>query len=189
MTDPHMRVSDADRERAARQLQKAFAEGRLDAEELDERLGLAFGAKTYGDLTAPLSDLPAAGAFVPAVFSAPHAEAVVLESKTGDVTRSGDWPVPQRLKVVSKYGNATLDLSAAGVLHPVVHIDFDLKYGSAGVVLPDGATADVDGYQAGWGGAPEVSVPARPRPGLLHVRITGQIKYGGLEVRYPQAMR
>ncbi|MEU7892769.1 DUF1707 domain-containing protein [Nonomuraea sp. NPDC049152] len=182
-----MRVSDADRERAAQQLQKAFAEGRLTPAELDERLELAFAAKTYGDLTEPLSDLPGAGAFVPvAGASAPHADAVVLESKSGDVSRSGDWPVPQRLRIVSKYGNASLDLSEASVDHPVVDIEFDLKYGSAKIVLPEGATANVDGYQAEWGGEAKVTVPAHPRHGILHVRITGRIKYGELRVRYPR---
>lgn len=186
MTDHRMRVSDADRERAAQQLQKAFAEGRLNPLELDERLGLVFGSKTYGDLTELLSDLPGAGAFVPAVVPAPPTEEVVLESKTGDVSRSGDWLVPQRLRIVSKYGNAVLDLSRASVAHPVVDLDFDLKYGSAKVVLPEGATANVDGYQAGWGGEAKVAVPGRPRPGLLHVRVTGQIKYGELKIRYPR---
>ncbi|MFD1935734.1 MULTISPECIES: DUF1707 domain-containing protein [Nonomuraea] len=181
-----MRVSDADRERAAQQLQKAFAEGRLTPVELDERLELAFAAKTYGDLTEPLSDLPGAGAFVPAVIADAHADAVVLESKSGDVSRSGDWLVPQRLKIVSKYGNAGLDLSEASVEHPVVDIEFDLKYGSAKIVLPEGATANTDGYQAGWGGEAKVSVPSRPRHGILHVRITGRIKYGELKVRYPR---
>lgn len=70
MTDHRMRVSDADRERAAQQLQKAFAEGRITPVELDERLELVFGSKTYGDLTELLSDLPGAGAIVPVVVPA-----------------------------------------------------------------------------------------------------------------------
>jgi hypothetical protein len=36
----------------------AAAEGRLSAEELDQRLEAAFRARTYGDLDALLSDLP-----------------------------------------------------------------------------------------------------------------------------------
>lgn len=55
----HLRVSDADRERAAAQLQRACADGRLTADELDERLQRAFAARTVGDLQALLADLPA----------------------------------------------------------------------------------------------------------------------------------
>src|SRR5207302_1067239 len=54
-----MRASDADRERAADRLRNATAEGRLLAEELEERLGTVFSARTYGELDAVVSDLPA----------------------------------------------------------------------------------------------------------------------------------
>jgi hypothetical protein len=54
-----MRVSDADRDRAAALLREHHAEGRLTAEEFRERLDAAFAAKTAGDLDAILGDLPA----------------------------------------------------------------------------------------------------------------------------------
>jgi hypothetical protein len=40
-------------------LAEAYAEGRLDRDELDERTGQVDAAKTYGDLVAPLIDLAA----------------------------------------------------------------------------------------------------------------------------------
>ena len=43
----------------ALRLHDAALEGRLDSDELDERLGLAFTARTYGELDRLLSDLPA----------------------------------------------------------------------------------------------------------------------------------
>jgi Domain of unknown function (DUF1707) len=57
-----MRAGDADRRRVADQLRTALEEGRLDLHEYDERLQLAYAAKTYGDLDALLTDLPAAAA-------------------------------------------------------------------------------------------------------------------------------
>lgn len=54
-----LRASDADREQVAERLRQAAAEGRLLADELEERLGDAFSAKTYGELDAVVSDLPA----------------------------------------------------------------------------------------------------------------------------------
>jgi DUF1707 SHOCT-like domain len=53
-----LRASDADRERIAERLRHATAEGRLLAEELEERLERTFAARTYGELDAVVSDLP-----------------------------------------------------------------------------------------------------------------------------------
>jgi DUF1707 SHOCT-like domain len=52
------RASDADREHVAERLRHATGEGRLSAEELEERLGTLFSAKTYGELDALVADLP-----------------------------------------------------------------------------------------------------------------------------------
>jgi uncharacterized protein DUF1707 len=56
-----IRVSDAEREAAAAELREHFASGRLDQEELDERLARVFAAKTRGDLNAVFTDLPSSG--------------------------------------------------------------------------------------------------------------------------------
>jgi hypothetical protein len=174
MPELQMRVSDQERERAAQLLQAAFAEGRLSDSELDERLGLALTAKTFGELAELVADLPT---------STPPDEKVVLESGYGPIRRAGDWAVPRRLRVCSPMGSAQLDLSEAVVAHPVVDIEFDLTYGAAEVILPEGATADVDGFTSTWGRIAS-AVPGRQRPGVLHVRIVGQAKYGQLRVRY-----
>jgi hypothetical protein len=59
-----LRASDEERERAAALLRDHCAEGRLTAEELDERLEVAYRARTLGELDELLHDLP--GAVVPA---------------------------------------------------------------------------------------------------------------------------
>ena len=59
-----LRASDADREAIVARLQTAFAEGRLDMPELDERMSGAYAAKTIGELKAFTHDLPPAGANV-----------------------------------------------------------------------------------------------------------------------------
>ena len=55
-----LRASDADRDRIAERLRNATAEGRLLAEELEERLEKTFSARTYGELDAVVADLPGA---------------------------------------------------------------------------------------------------------------------------------
>ncbi len=56
--DDRIRISDADRDRIAARLRDHFAEGRLTADELDERLTAALSAKTFGDLRRVMADLP-----------------------------------------------------------------------------------------------------------------------------------
>jgi uncharacterized protein DUF1707 len=58
MTDDRIRVSDADRDRAAARLREHFAEGRLSPDELDERIAAALTAKTAGDVRRVMADLP-----------------------------------------------------------------------------------------------------------------------------------
>ncbi len=55
---PDLRASDADRERTAETLRRNAGDGRLDPEELDERLTRAYAARTTGELTELTRDLP-----------------------------------------------------------------------------------------------------------------------------------
>src|SRR5277367_6618919 len=58
---PAIRVSDRDRDAAAQVLQAAFAEGRLDDDEFDQRMRAALTARVSTDLEKLTADLPAAG--------------------------------------------------------------------------------------------------------------------------------
>src|SRR5215207_10923476 len=62
MTDPahpDIRVSDAEREHHADLLREHAAQGRLTVDELDERLDRVYAARTHGELTPIVGDLPA----------------------------------------------------------------------------------------------------------------------------------
>ena len=56
--DPTMRVGDAERNEVADALSQHFSAGRLDDQELKERLDRAMSAKTGADLAGLLDDLP-----------------------------------------------------------------------------------------------------------------------------------
>jgi len=58
MGESDLRASDADRDQAAATLREHFGSGRLDQDELDERVNRAYAARTMGDLSALLADLP-----------------------------------------------------------------------------------------------------------------------------------
>jgi hypothetical protein len=53
-----LRASDADREETAERLRSAALEGRLHAEEFEDRLGNALSARTYRELDPLIADLP-----------------------------------------------------------------------------------------------------------------------------------
>jgi Domain of unknown function (DUF1707) len=54
-----LRAGNEDREKVVSQLNTAFAEGRLDVTELEERVAAAYQAKTMGELVPLTADLPA----------------------------------------------------------------------------------------------------------------------------------
>jgi hypothetical protein len=63
MDTPHLpgplRASDADRERVADALRRHHVEGRLDTDELEDRLRRCYAARSTGELAPLLADLPA----------------------------------------------------------------------------------------------------------------------------------
>jgi hypothetical protein len=68
MTSTHL-ASDADREAAADRLRRAAGEGRLQPDELEQRVAAVYRARTVGDLAALTGDLP-----VPAMAKPPARE-------------------------------------------------------------------------------------------------------------------
>lgn len=54
-----IRASDQDRERTAEVLGDAYAVGCLDKDELEQRIALAYSARTLGELQDMVADLPA----------------------------------------------------------------------------------------------------------------------------------
>ena len=112
------RASDRERDAVVQRVQDAFAEGRLDDTEFDERSRAALTARTHADLGALLADLPAApSAPGPApALPGPGRFAVALKSS---VRRAGRWRVPERYTTVVYKGGGWLDLRAAEFSGPV----------------------------------------------------------------------
>ena len=124
MNDPdQIRISDDDRHRVAEVLREAAGEGRLDLEELDERLEAAYAAKVYGDLVPILADLP--GSHPPAVADAQQSVARSSGSTVpaprydssvaimGASTRKGVWEVGPRHTAFAMWAGIDIDLRQA----------------------------------------------------------------------------
>ena len=63
--DARLRISHAERNEIADVLSKHYAEGRLDTNEFEERVGRVMNAKTRGDVAGVLDDLPGLGSPTP----------------------------------------------------------------------------------------------------------------------------
>ena len=88
-----LRASHEDRDRVVEELRMAAGDGRLTAEELDQRLEVALTAQTYGELTALTKDLPAGPGLA---ATAEPKDLVRIESRTSSARRDGRWVVPKR---------------------------------------------------------------------------------------------
>src|SRR3954454_16570380 len=98
--DPsQLRISDSDRHRVAEVLREAAGEGRIDFEELDQRLEATYAARTYADLVPITLDLPErrSAAGTPA-HQGPRTEERHLAILSG-LERKGVRTVPARMTV------------------------------------------------------------------------------------------
>lgn len=62
-----LRISDAERDRVVARLRDALSEGRLDLEEFNHRLEVAYQSKTHGEIAVLTKDLPKGSGRAPAV--------------------------------------------------------------------------------------------------------------------------
>lgn len=177
-----LRISDADREAAAQRLHAALGEGRITLVELEERIAVVYAARTYADLEPPLADLPGAADVVrPAAAPAQRLEQVHLQTQMGSIKRTGDWQVPATLKLTTGMGSIHLDLTEARSVPHRIEVEVSVGAGEIVVVLPEGATANVDGVHASWG---EIKSKVGSVPGSgPHLTFTGKAGMGSLTVR------
>ncbi len=86
-----LRAATADRDRAADLLNTAYAEGRLDKDEHDARLGRAMSAATFAELDAVVADLP--GGRPPAPPAPPRTNSMAIASLLCGLGQVMFWPL------------------------------------------------------------------------------------------------
>jgi hypothetical protein len=179
-----LRASHDDRDRVVELLRVSAGDGRLTAEELDERLELAMTARTYGELAKLVTDLPAAGsvAGTPAVRAKDVAR---IDCRSGHAKREGRWVVPQRLDVKVTSGHVLLDFREAVITQPALRIDAEVRSGHLTLVTKPGIVVDTDDVVVRSGHV-KVRAPWGPGvPQLLRVEVSGKICSGHLIARPP----
>ena len=98
------------------------------------------------------------------------------------IKRTGAWRVPPRIRVLSGMGSVTLDFCDADNPHPVVEVELEIGAGSAKLLVPDDATANVDDLVPGMGSV-HSSVPSGPTPGHPHFVVHGRTAMGSVRIR------
>ncbi len=178
-----LRASHEDRDRVIELLRVAAGDGRLTATELDERIEIAFSARTYGELAALTSDLPAAGAI--AAPSAPK-DVVRIECRSGNTGRGGRWIVPRRMELRVRSGSVTLDFTEAVITQPVLEIDAEVRSGSLLLITKPGINLDTDDMRVRSGDI-RVRAPWGPEfPVALRINMAGMVRSGNVVARPPR---
>lgn len=195
--NPHdLRCSDADREAVAETLRAALGEGRIDLDELGERLDRAYAARTYGDLEAVVADLPDTARLpVPRSGSMPvsaaqqgaldrvggRATSGSAVAIMGGATRKGAWTVPSSFTAVAVMGGVELDLREARFETVEVTITAIAFWGGVDIVAPADVAVRVDGVgiMGGFDGPRDES----PLDARVTVRVTGLALMGGVDVK------
>lgn len=178
-----LRISDADRNGTLRRLHNAVALGLIDIDEFSERSSMVSSARTHGELSSLVDDLPGPGAIVTSAT-----DRVELRGWAGSLKRSGEWIVPTRLSLVRRMGSVDLDLTKARFAGPVVVVELDMVGGSVDIRLPDGASASIDDVEVYVGSAKDLRKDA-PAEGAPHVVLTGRVVCGSVDIRGPRKQR
>jgi hypothetical protein len=195
-----MRASNADRERVAKVLHDAMAEGRLTVGELEERLDKVYAAKTFGELVPLTRDLPVPGGLAPPPVTESRSFAVPRDDRIGGrgtskaavavmsgAERKGVWVVPPTFNAVAIMGGVDIDLTEARFEEPETTIQAFALMGGIDIKVPEGITVRVDGV--GFMGAFESKISGEAAPGGPVVRITGFAMMGAVDVRHPKRKR
>lgn len=172
-----MRAGDRERDAVVHRLQEAFADGRLDDDEFDQRTRAALTARLTSDLDVLTRDLPATADAPRPVSPAsttrsPGRFAVAYKSS---IRRGGRWRVPEQFRTVVYKGSGHIDLRAAELTSNVTTL-FAIAYKSRiDVVVPLGVRVELDGFgvSKGWSAEEDLESRLPADAPIVHVRGIG----------------
>ncbi|MER6354523.1 DUF1707 domain-containing protein [Streptomyces sp. NPDC001634] len=194
--DPRLlRVSHADRDRMVEILRDAAADGRLDIDELEERVERALTARTFADLEPLAEDLPVAAPAPPTVRApAPTAPAdgeVERWHVSGQrLRREGAWVVPRIIELDVHGGSARLDYTVARLPEGGQStLRISTHGGSVRLTVPPGIAVDLSGISTHGGRVRDnASRHAVPGAAVTHViTVTGSTHGGSVRVEASEA--
>jgi hypothetical protein len=189
-----LRASDAEREQAVEALRHAVSEGRLDVEELDERVSAAYTVRTRSELERLVADVSTA------VIGTGHGSQPVVHSGSGIVVRegpggtrrvvsvmgghdrSGRWRVAPHVSVINVMGGSDIDLNDAELSDRVTVLRVISVMGGSEIRVPEGIEVEVSQF-ALMGGNDVRLGDELPPPGGPVIRVRLISIMGGVSVR------
>ena len=178
---PGMRASDADRDRVLEVLRAAAGDGRLTADELDERVEAALSSRTLGELALLTADLVAPPGLPGAAMA--QAAASRIYQRGGSVRRTGRWVVPRQLELRPSWCDVWLDFTRAVITHDTLRIDLNMRGGSLVLLGGPGLVVDADFLRVRYADI-KIRPSAEPDvPVILRVQLVGRMRYGWIEQR------
>jgi Domain of unknown function (DUF1707) len=180
-----LRASHQDRDRVVEILQVAAGDGRLTADELDQRLEAALTARTYAELAVLTTDLPAAGPAGAAAVPEPK-DVVRIDCGSGSTRRDGRWVVPQRIDVRVTSGSVRLDFTDAVIAQPTLKVDAEVHSGNLTLVTRPGIVVDADEVSVRSGSVKVREPWGHDLPATLRIEVTGQVRSGSITARPPR---
>ncbi len=179
-----LRASHEDRDRVVELLRVSAGDGRLTADELDQRLELAMTARTYGELAKLVADLPAAGSVAAAPTSRVK-ENVRLDCGSGHTVRNGRWTVPQRIEARVRSGHLKLDFTEAVITQPTLQLDAEVHSGHIILITKPGIVVDTDDVSVRSGHIRVRAPWGHDVPEVLRIEVAGKVGSGHFVARPP----
>jgi hypothetical protein len=178
------------REQVIQLLTDAFANDLLDVAKFEDRTALAHAAGTVAELDALVADLAPLPANAKHTALVPIAQqpAALVESRRrrvlaifSHIERSGGWAIPPDLRVLSVFGNATLDLREARFAPGVTEITARVVFGNLEVIVPPHLAVEAIG-SAVFGTFEGQSGTVAPDPDRPILRLDGTVIFGSVEI-------
>jgi hypothetical protein len=157
---------------------EAHADGRLTADEHEDRVERAYNARTLGELATLTTDL------MPAEQQPIRIDSAPLTVAFGTVRRGGRWVIPMRLSAAALFGTVELDLREALLQRRHVTIDATLIGGSLHLLVPDGMRVEFTGRSVL--GSRDLRHRASGEPDAPTVEIRGLVVLGSVHARAPK---
>lgn len=190
---PELRASDAEREQTAEILRVAASEGRLNVDELEDRLGSVYAVRTRAELERLIADVN------PERLGA--ARAIATPGKPGGLTiregpggdrwviaimgghdRGGRWRVAPRCTVLNIMGGSDIDLNDAELASRVTQLNVYSIMGGAEVRVPHGVEVRVSNFALMGGNGVKLGDEVAPAGGpVIHIRLVSIM--GGSDVK------
>ena len=182
---PELRASDADREQTADLLRRAAGEGRLDVDELEERLSAVYATRTQRELDTLVADVVVPehrkhGRRVPVRRGEDGTRWLVAIMSGHD--RKGRWRVGANLNVINVMGGSDLDFNDAEFADEVVTVTVFSLMGGASIRVPDGLNVEVSNFALMGGNDADIG-NERPDPGGPTLRLKLISIMGGSDVK------